>query len=101
MFPSGAATIPCWGTLPAFRPTEYSLIAWVVGLIAPIAGVLALLSVNQRLPSGPRVIPAGLLPAFRPVLNSVIALVRGSIIPIAEIAPASVNQRFPSGPETI
>ena len=59
------------------------MIACVAGLIIPIAGFVALLSVNQRLPSGPAAIRPGTFPVFRPLLNSVIASVVGLIIPIA------------------
>ena len=54
---------------------------------------------NQRLPSGPTVIPAGPLEAVG-VGNSVIAWVVGLISPIL-LAPNSVNQRLPSGPAVI
>ena len=71
--------------------------AWVVGLIIPI--VLAPVSVNQRLPSGPAVIPSGR--RWRSgMVNKLIACVVGLIIPIA-LAPGSVNQRLPSGPVVI
>ena len=56
-------------------------------------------SVNQRLPSGPVVIPAGPLLAVG-MGNSVMACVVGLIIPIW-LAPDSVNQRLPSGPAVI
>ncbi len=53
--------------------------AWVVGLIIPIW--LALPSVNQRLPSGPAVIPPG--PELAVGMgNSVMAWVVGLIMPI-------------------
>jgi len=53
------------GLLPTGRVN--SVIVPLV-VMRPIA--LAPRSLNQRLPSGPRVIVAGMLPAFRPVLNS-------------------------------
>ena len=53
--------------------------AWVVGLIIPIW--LAPASVNQRLPSGPAVIPEGDASAVGSG-NSVMAWVVGLIIPI-------------------
>ena len=72
---------------------------WVVGLIIPIWPALS--SVNQRLPSGPVVIPYG---GLRPwgTGNSVMAWVVGLIIPICSARTAgSVNQRLPSGPAVI
>ena len=74
-----------------------SVMAWVVGLIIPIW--LAPYSVNQRLPSGPAVIPRGWDLAVG-MGNSVMAWVVGLIIPILP-APSSVNQRLPSGPVVI
>ncbi len=53
--------------------------AWVVGLIIPIW--LAACSVNQRLPSGPSVIPDGVELAVGRV-NSVMTWVVGLISPI-------------------
>src|SRR5713101_7667169 len=97
MLPSGPGPIPP-GRLPAFRPFEYSVIACVVGLIVPIAGVLPL-SVNQRLPSGPAAILPGTLPAW--ILNSVITCVVGLIVPIAPVVPGSTNQRLASVPTAI
>ena len=44
---------------------SYSVIAWLVGLITPIAGVVPS-SENQTFPSGPAATPNGWLPAFRP-----------------------------------
>src|SRR5215471_813710 len=62
------------------------------------------ISVNQRLPSGPVVIPQGLLEVLFPLLvetgNSVMAWVAGLISPILPV-PCSVNQRLPSGPAVI
>ncbi len=74
-----------------------SVMTWVVGLIIPI--LLAPSSVNQRLPSGPAVIPSGPELAVG-MVNSVMAWVVGLIIPIA-LPPDSVNQRLPSGPAVI
>ena len=56
-------------------------------------------SVNQRLPSGPAVIPSGSELAVG-MGNSVMAWVVGLIIPIL-LASSSVNQRLPSGPAVI
>ena len=56
-------------------------------------------SVNQRLPSGPAVIPSGSALAVG-TANSVMAWVVGLIIPIW-LALYSVNQRLPSGPAVI
>ena len=79
------------------RDVANSVMAWVVGLIIPI--LLAAYSVNQRLPSGPAVIPSGPELAVG-MANSVMAWVVGLIIPIL-LAAASVNQRLPSGPAVI
>ena len=59
---------------------------------------LPLDSVNQRVSSGPAVIPFGPPPAVRPAENSVTwpAVVMRPILP-----PNSVNQRLPSGPAVI
>src|SRR5690348_8120467 len=83
-----------------------SVIAWVLGSIIPI--LLVRLShpvlvgwpgsVNQRLPSGPAVIPKG-EPSVRGRGNSVIARVAGLMTPI--LPTWSVNQRLPSGPAVI
>ena len=54
---------------------------------------------NQRLPSGPAVIPMGWALAVG-TGNSVMAWVAGLIIPIL-LPHASVNQRLPSGPAVI
>ena len=74
-----------------------SVMAWVVGLIVPI--LLPPYSVNQRLPSGPAVIPSGSAAAVGSG-NSVVAWVVGLIVPILS-ALDSVNQRLPSGPAVI
>ena len=68
-----------------------------LGVIRPIRSPNS--SVNQRLPSGPAVIPTGLLPAVMPVANSVTAPA-GVIRPI-RLPTCSVNQRLPSGPAVI
>ena len=52
----GARRDPVRATELAYG-TGYSVMAWVVGLIIPIWPATA--SVNQRLPSGPAVIPCG------------------------------------------
>ena len=96
--PSGPGAIPI-GSLPMRRPALNSVIAWVLGLIRPIAAVVPV-SVNQRLPSGPGAIPFGLVPALSPALNSVI-VPAGVIRPIASVVPALVNHRLPSGPGAI
>src|SRR5690242_14622555 len=70
--------------------------AWVVGLISPI---LPAYSVNQRLPSGPAVIPARKALAVG-TGNSVMVWVGGLIISI-RLPVCSVNQRLPSGPAVI
>ena len=100
--PSVPTTMAAPGALPALRPLDTSLIAWVVGSIIPIAFVVPL-SVNQMLPSGPATIPCcGELPAFRPLEYSLIACVVGLIVPIAGLVMLrSVNHRFPSGPRAI
>ena len=56
-------------------------------------------SVNQRLPSGPAVMPCGLLLAVSAAANSVM-VPAGVIRPIL-LPPSSVNQRLPSGPAVI
>ena len=56
-------------------------------------------SVNQRLPSGPLVIPAGKLLGVG-MVNSAMACVVGLIIPIW-LVPPRVNHRLPSGPVVI
>src|SRR5262249_39060484 len=56
-------------------------------------------SVNQRLPSGPAVIPSGRLLAVMPVANSV-TTPAGVIRSIRSLL-SSVNQRLPSGPAVI
>src|SRR5271157_3381020 len=56
-------------------------------------------SVNQRLPSGPAVIPTGPLLGVMPALNSV-TVPPGVIRPIRS-PDCSVNQRLPSGPAVI
>ena len=66
------------------------------GRIRPI--LLASASVNQRLPSGPAVIPAGTLSAVG-IGNSVIVplgVIRPILLPLS-----AVNQRLPSGPAVI
>ena len=68
--------------------------AWVVGLIIPI--LLALDSVNQRLPSGPAVIPWERLWRSGWELGDGV----GRRVDHPDAA-ASVNQRFPSGPVVI
>src|SRR5207302_3705960 len=77
--------------LLAVRPTLYSARV-PVGVILPMA--LVPVSVNQRLPSAPAVIPDGLVPGVR--LYSTTSPL-GVIWPIL-LVPASVNQRLPSGP---
>ena len=57
---------------------------------------LPVFSVNQRLPSGPAVMPFGPLLAVMPVENSV-TMPAGVIRPI-RLPVYSVNQRLPSGP---
>src|SRR5262245_22419561 len=93
--PSGTAT----GRLGpvVLSPLENSVITCVVGSIRPIAlGVPA--SVNQTLPSGPKLTWPGRLPGLRPALNSAITCVVGSITPIALVVPRSANHTFPSDP---
>src|SRR5947209_16081124 len=82
------------GMLPALRPVENSVIE-PLGVIRPIALVVTLCSVNQRLPSGPAAMNTGERPGS--VENSVIDPF-GVIRPIALVLPRSVNQRLPSGP---
>ena len=53
-------------------------------------------SVNQRLPSGPAVMPDGALLAEMPLLNSVIT--PAGVMRPMRLPPYSVNQRLPSGP---
>ena len=66
------------------------------GVILPI--LLALDSVNQRLPSGPAAMPSGPL---RSVGTEYWVIVpEGVILPIL-LALGSVNQRLPSGPAAI
>ena len=70
--------------------------SWITpaGVIEPTLVVPC--SVNQRFPSGPRVMPSGALPAGR--RNSV-SSPAGVIRPtLAE--PSSVSQTLPSGPAT-
>ena len=55
-------------------------------------------SVNQRLPSGPRVMPSGRLPGVMPAQNSV-TTPAGVIRPMRP--PSSANQTLPSGPAVI
>ena len=55
---------------------------------------------NQRLPSGPAVIPSGPLLGVMPALNSV-TVPPGVIRPIRSPPHFSVNQRLPSGPAVI
>ncbi len=71
--------------------------ACVVGLIIPIFPDPC--SVNQRLPSGPAVIPYGPELAAG-TAYSLMTCVVGLIIPIFP-DPFSVNQRLPSGPAAI
>ncbi len=73
--------------------------AWVVGLIIPIAVGAKPYSVNQMLPSGPAVIPSGPAPAVGRG-KELTACVVGLISPIAS-AQDSVNQMLPSGPAVI
>src|SRR5579871_2221098 len=78
-------------TLPVLGET---LVTVGGGAVRPIP--LALCSANQRLPSGPAVIPSGKLPAEMPLLNS-------AIVPLVVMRPMrlpalSVNHRLPSGP---
>ena len=68
--------------------TANSVMAWVVGLIIPI--LPEALSVNQRLPSGPAVIPIGQELAVG-TANSVMAWVVGLIIPILS-APVRLGE---------
>src|SRR5262245_28209502 len=75
--------------------TGNSVTTCVVGLIRPILPPLA---VNQRLPSGPAVIPQGSLWGVGR-LNSV-TTPEGVIRPL-RLAPPSANQRLPSGPAVI
>ena len=77
-------------------PVENSVIL-PDGVILPILSVFV--SVNQRLPSGPVVMPAGPALPVMPVENSV-TVPDGVILPIL-FAPYSVNQTFPSGPAVI
>ena len=72
----------------------YSVIC-PVGVIRPMP---VLVSVNQRLPSGPAAIPSG-APSAVGTENSVSCPV-GVIRPIWS-AVLSVNQRLPSGPAAI
>jgi hypothetical protein len=58
------------GPLFGFTAMLYSLIACVLGSSTAIAGLEALMSLNQRLPSVPKPDPCGMLPAFRPLRNS-------------------------------
>ena len=74
--------------------------AWVVGLIIPIALAPKPYSVNQMLPSGPAVIPSGLAIGYGNGESELTACVVGLITPIA-LVPDSVNQRLPSGPDVI
>src|SRR5437763_968384 len=70
-----------------------------VGVIRPIwSDATWLTSVNQRLPSGPDVIPLGSLEA--------VGMANWLIMPAGVIRPiwltmSSVNQRLPSGPDVI
>src|SRR5690349_4055798 len=73
----------------------YWVTTWVAGLIIPM--LLAERSANQRLPSGPALIPAGEALAVG-TGNSAMAWVAGLIIPTWL---DSVNQRLPSGPPLI
>src|SRR5262245_29887001 len=80
---------------PAVRaePTEVLIsVKAPAVVIRPIAAT-GVAFVNQRLPSGPRVIPLG-LPPVTGVLNSVIA--PAVVISPILLPPASVNQRLPS-----
>src|SRR3954447_13055053 len=74
-----------------------SVMRWLAGLIIPILATLS--SVNQRLPSGPAVIPRGSAMAVG-TANSVMAPVAELIIPILS-ERSSVNQSLPSGPAAI
>ena len=71
----------------------------VVGLILPASSPA---TANQRLPSGPAVIPYGPAKGEIETGNSLIACVDGLISPIC-CGPLlhSVNQRLPSGPAVI
>ena len=70
-----------------------------VGGRVDLTDLVAPVSVNQRLPSGPAVIPKGQALAVGSG-NKEIAWVVGLIIPIA-LEVRSVNQRLPSGPVVI
>src|SRR5262249_12727235 len=77
---------------------EYSVNVPDVVTFATLFAALAL-STNQRLPSGPLVIPFGLLAEVGIVYSA-------SSVPAVEnlailFAPASVTQRLPSGPVTM
>jgi hypothetical protein len=68
------------------------------GVIRPILLAAASNSVNQRLPSGPGVMPYGRLPE--------VGVEYSVILPTGVIRPTlltlnSVNQRLPSGPEVM
>ena len=74
----------CW---PQLALTHYCVV------IRPI--LLALFSANQRLPSGPAVIPSGLLLAVG--IGNAEKLPLGVMRPMT-LPASSVNQRLPSGP---
>ena len=85
-------------------PNGALLMPWVnsvttpVGVMRPIRAAVSVLSVNQRLPSGPLVICHGAAPGSNPAANT------DSSVPevvIRPIACDSVNQMFPSGPAVI
>ena len=86
--------VPRWRAVRMAAVGGYSLTtpAGVIRAIRPAH------SVNQRLPSGPAVIPSGPLPALIPAENSV-------TVPVGVMRPMrpsnSVNQRLPSGPAVI
>ena len=79
------------GTEPAVIPTLNSVMT-PAGVIRPMR--LPLDSVNQRLPSGPRVMSKGSAGDVRPTLNSV-TTPSGVMRPIPGMF-ASVNHRFPT-----
>src|SRR3989442_10404773 len=70
------------------------------GVIRPI--LLAVDSVNQRLPSGPPVMPPGLLPMGmgNSKMNAGITGLGGVVNP-TWLCPGSVNQRLPPAPAVI
>ena len=83
------------GSLPAVGIGNSVMVFGLAGVIRPTW--LPVISTNQRLPSGPDAMPAGLMSAGD-TLNSV--MVFGADGRMRAMLPESnsVNQRFPSGP---